>query len=312
MAGPQEEVEAGVIFQEHDMMMEGTAESAAPKPKSVGRPKNRGEDAIGKRKAKIDIPTKSTRAKKKRTELQMLRGGGFGTQMDDSDVVIVGDEENEFVGGNGGNVEDSSPVLTPLSAPIVATAAESTFVYPPPITTKKSRTKPLLPPAELPDTTNKNKRISKSRVTASLTATTARAGSTKPSRSLKFSAKPAPKKGISGDKNGKKGEQGGINYEILPHIPGTTETIFDRYPTLHKLASAKRGKKGALTGVNRDASKGLDINRLIFLCRKASSIGGRNNTMKAGAENSVISGSKEPIFLRRNVARVQTRVGTGV
>lgn len=239
---------------------------------------------------KRNSPTQITQAapaRKKRSELEkLLRARGLG--VDGSGVFTTrhpaGDGDI-----SGGDVVGESP-----QTPVESGSVESPVLY----TTKKSKSTTHLP-----------MRVNK---TGSLRACTGVPSSSDSfyigSKSSKAVAKTTTSRNAG---SGEGGGMQGTDYETLSHVSGTTEVIFDRYPALCRLASAKRGKKRRSNGVGKDFRKIPGIDVFVFLCRKAS-ISGCNVAVKAGAENCVAGRSKQLIFLRRNAAKVRARVRVSV
>lgn len=249
----------------------------------------------GNAKNKRNPPTKLTEAapvRKKGTGPDMLlRARGL-----DSGVFIAEDSVGD-PDVNGGHVPgEGSSIPTPPPDPattalVESSSAESPVAY----TTKKSKVKPSNMPISV------NKRVS-------LRARTSASSSSENFHAVSKPSKTATNSTASRNPDGRK-TQGVENtdYKMLSRVPGTTEVIFDRYPALRRAAGAKKGKRRRSSGGGKYVRKmpGMDV--LVFLCRKASD-NGHNRPMKAGAENGVASGSGGLVFLRRNTARVGTRV----
>lgn len=247
--------------------------------------------------------TRRASTKARKTELEkLLRARGL--EMDYSGLSTTEDSAGDGDISGGDAVGESPPTpassLDPATATATAAPVRSSSVKSPVVhATKKSKYKP----SPLPMRVNKHVSL--------------RTRTSVPSYSDTFHSRSKLSKTAENSTTSRSanvGENKGtkdINYENPTLVPGVIEVIFDRYPALHRLASARRGKKRGSNGVNKDFRKMPGIDVFVFLCRKAGSIG-RNVAMKAGAENGVAGKSEGLIFLRRNVARTGTRVGVGV
>lgn len=240
--------------------------------------------------------------KKRRSQLELLRMGGHATEMGNLGVPMADVQGGDAEINSSDVVEDGSLGFTVATA----TSTESSFAELLPSITIAQAAKGNRTKLQLPQPANKKTRFS-SRTSISLPSSSTNSST----RSLKLpkpsnaTVKPS-KKTDAGEKE--KIEWQKASYDILSHWPGITEVIFDRYPALHKLANAKRGKK-RVSSANRNVRKMPDMKRLSLLCKKASDTA---VTVKAGAENSAIDGSGQLIFLRRNLPKMETQAGGGI
>lgn len=261
-----------------------------------------------KRNLQSDHPRKIAAAPKRRrtteTEL-LLRARGLsarelGAAMDDSGICIPedveeGDADVSVAGGGGYMLDESLPIPIPAPNPVAAASMGPSSTERPVAHTKKR------PKAKHPHT----RRVSLRARTSVPSPPDSIHAVSNPPKSLNATARPTSSKDANCSlKKGGKND----NYKILPHVPGTTEVIFDRYPALRRLVVAKRGKKRMSGGAGKHFRKMPDMDKLVFLCKKASTIA-QDNIMRVGAENGVVGGSGGLIFLRRNMVRAGTRVG---
>lgn len=246
----------------------------------------------GNAKRKRNPPARITKVapvRKTRTEVErLLRARGLSPS-----AFITED----LAGSADGDVPGEGPLIpTPPLGPVTTAPVESSSAEPPVAhATKKSQAK------SAPLSISVNKRVSlRVRANAPSSSENIHAGS----KSSTTAVKPTASRNTDGGES----QSLEVGAHRLPHIPGTTEVIFDRYPALRRAASAKRGKKWRPSGGGRDARKmpGMDV--LVFLSRKASN-NGQNRPMKAGAENGAVGGGGRLVFLRRNAVRVGTQVG---
>lgn len=247
----------------------------------------------GNAKRKRNPPARITKVapvRKTRTEVEkLLRARGLSPSAFITEDLT--DSADGDVPGEGPLIP--TPPLGPVTtAPVESSSTESPVAH----ATKKSQAKSAPLPISV------NKRVSL-RVRASAPSSSENIHTR--SKSSAIAAKPTASRNTDGGEN-QSLEVGA--HRLPPHIPGTTEVIFNRYPALRRAANAKRGKKWRPSGGGRDARKmpGMDV--LVFLSRKASD-NGQNRPMKAGAENGAAGGGGRLVFLRRNAVRVGTQVG---
>lgn len=274
----------------------GVAEEEAARGQmmNIVAPETVDPETKGNAKSKRNSPARITKAapvRKTKTELEkLLRARGL------SPGAFIAEDSAGSAHFSGGDVLGEGPSIPiPPFDPVTAAPVELSSAEPPVArTTKKSKAKS----APLPISVNKRASL-RARANAPSSSENIHAGSK--------SSKTAVKTTTFRNTDGGGGRSLEASDHSLPHIPGTTEVIFDRYPALRRAASTKKGKRQRSNG-GRDARKmpGMDV--LVFLSRKASD-NGQSGPMKAGAENGVAGGSGGLVFLRRNAARAGTRVG---